>query len=133
MVAAGNHEEEYPCNSATDRFIAYNSRFKMPHISLTDKTHGNMYYSFRYGLVHFIVLNPYIDTRPTSPQYNWLQEELKSVERDLTPWICIVNHGPWYNSNTAHQNRNEPQFEMKIHMEHLFFEHKVDLVISGTE
>nr|CCA24554.1 Iron(III)zinc(II) purple acid phosphatase putative [Albugo laibachii Nc14] len=132
MVASGNHEEEEPCKAKTDPFISYQKRFCMPYVSEPDSLQqGNLYYGIRVGMTHFIILSPYIDTTRNSSQYRWLEEELGRVNRALTPWLCVLMHGPWYNSNTAHQNRREPHFEMKKNMESLLYDNKVDVVISG--
>lgn len=40
---------------------------------------------------------------PPPLQYTWLEAELASVDRSLTPWLIVQFHAPWYNSNTAHQ------------------------------
>ncbi|DAZ94796.1 TPA: hypothetical protein N0F65_002409 [Lagenidium giganteum] len=130
MVAAGNHEEEQPCRPDTDRFVAYQSRFRMPFDDSDPLQTGNLYYAFRYGMVHFIVLTPYIPTAPSSKQYQWLEAELKRVDRKLTPWLAVIMHGPWYNSNTAHQGA-EPHHFMKIDMEDILFQYNVDVVLAG--
>ncbi|TMW56384.1 hypothetical protein Poli38472_006394 [Pythium oligandrum] len=130
MVSVGNHEEERPCQDGADRFVAYQKRFRMPYDVDDGKQAKNQYYGFRVGMVHFIVVHPYTATDANSPQYQWLSEELGRVDRTLTPWVVVIMHGPWYNSNTAHQGR-EPHLRMKDDMEDLLFEHKVDLVFSG--
>lgn len=128
MVSAGNHEEEQPCQHNVDHFIAYQTRFRMPYPMASQDR--NLYYAFRVGMVHFIILTPYTSTDSTSPQFKWLRGELANVNRSLTPWVVVIMHGPWYNSNTAHQG-HEPHHAMKNHMEDLLFEYKVDIVFSG--
>jgi hypothetical protein len=49
---------------------------------------GSSYYSFDIGLAHFINLNVY-DTRDDS-QLLWLENDLKSVDRAVTPWVRIL-------------------------------------------
>ncbi|KAJ0408015.1 hypothetical protein P43SY_000219 [Pythium insidiosum] len=131
MVSAGNHEEERPCEHGGDRFLAYQARFRMPFDpSPSGNQRKNLYYGFRVGLVHFIVLTPYVPSDAASPQYEWLQAELSRIDRRVTPWVVVIMHGPWYNSNTAHQG-HEPHVAMKGAMEDLLFEHKIDLVFAG--
>jgi hypothetical protein len=132
MVAAGNHEEEHPCQADVDRFVAYQVRFRMPFERHSHLQRRNLFYGFRVGMVHVIVLTPYAASGKESAQYEWLEEELMHhVDRKITPWVCVIMHGPWYNSNKAHQGA-EPHVPMKHNMEDLLYEHKVDLVISGT-
>ena len=137
MVTCGNHEIEQetlsPEQDAPPPFLAYQSRFFMPSQE-SHATKGNLYYSFSFGMVHTIVLNPYIPFDEFSTQYQWLERDLEQqyfTSRD-DRWIIVMMHGPWYNSNKGHQNQtHEPQFQMKESMESLLYQYKVDLVISG--
>lgn len=129
MVAPGNHEIEPTMGFHT--FLAYQSRFHMPS-SQSRSNAGNLYYSFDIGMVHFIILTPYSLSMKHSPQYQRLIQDLVKVDRDVTPWIFVVMHGPWYNSNRAHQNILEPQHRMKYNMEDLLYQHRVDAVFAGT-
>lgn len=131
MVSSGNHEEEHPCQAEVSPFVAYQERFRMPFVRPSRLQRRNLYYAFRVGLVHFIVLTPYVDSSAASLQYQWLQEELAGrVDRSVTPWLIVIMHGPWYNSNTAHQG-NEPHMIMKKNMEDILFRYQADLTIAG--
>lgn len=131
MVSAGNHEQEWPCQQDVDSFVAYQKRFRMPFDPLDSLQRGNLYFAFRLGMVHFVVVTPYVAFDATSNQYKWLEQELSQrVDRSVTPWVCVLMHGPWYNSNTAHQGMEEHAI-MKQAMEQVLFEHQVDLVLSG--
>jgi hypothetical protein len=67
---------------------------------------------------------------PGSTQYQWLLEELKSVDREQTPWLLVTIHVPIYNTFDAH--RHDAQIiAAKEHLESLFVEYKVNLVING--
>jgi len=65
MVSVGNHESEchsFVCQAQKDtlalklnNFTAYNKRWHMP--SASSKGVNNMWYSFDYGLVHFVSIN----------------------------------------------------------------------------
>lgn len=33
-----------------------------------------------------------------SPQYEWMENDLKSVNRTLTPWVVLAGHRPMYAS-----------------------------------
>ncbi|KAF4320107.1 hypothetical protein BBO99_00002441 [Phytophthora kernoviae] len=130
MVSPGNHEEERPCQTDVSKFVAYQVRFRMPYERENSLQRRNLYYGFRVGLTHFIIMTPYVDSSPTSLQYKWFEQELLRVDRSVTPWVVVIMHGPWYNSNTAHQGM-EPHMIMKKHMEELFYHYKVDLAIAG--
>ena len=108
-------------------FTSYETRFLMPQITkaeigrATSKSDfdlnkmyklkydfGNSYYSFIYGPTHNIVLNAFADFEPTSKQYQWLVHELKSVNRESSPWLTITIHCPMYSTFLQHHNDPQP-------------------------
>ncbi|XP_031270846.1 probable purple acid phosphatase 20 [Pistacia vera] len=128
MVTQGNHEiERIPLFHNTP-FTSYNSRWRMPFEE--SGSTSNLYYSFNTAGVHVVMLGSYTDFEPNSEQYKWLEQDLKNIDRKITPWIVVVIHAPWYNSNTAHQGENE-SVEMKKAMEELLYEARVDIVFAG--
>merc|ERR1719231_163046 len=92
-----------------------NSRFNMP--SLESNGSLNMWYSFNYGPIHFIVINTETDF-PNAPEegrdedfqkagffgekrdtyLNWLENDLKMAngeeERKRRPWVVALGHRP---------------------------------------
>ncbi|OWZ23938.1 Iron(III)-zinc(II) purple acid phosphatase [Phytophthora megakarya] len=130
MIAPGNHEMELPCQPDVSEFVAYQTRFRMPYERENRLQRRNLYYGFRVGFVHFIILTPYVDSTSTSLQYEWVQQEFQRVDRSITPWVVVIMHGPWYNSNTAHQGM-EPHMGMKKNMEDILYRNKVDVIVAG--
>jgi hypothetical protein len=156
MVAAGNHEIE--CDAETFvPFLAYENRFYMPNriqeaeIDAVEERYrngpwgcatpsdflgkydyGNAYYSFDYGMIKTIVLSSYSDTRKGSIQYNWLIEELKSVDRKKHPWLLVMMHTQFYTTFQAHNNEEQTTI-MREAMEELFLVHGVNFVFSGHD
>ncbi|EQC41203.1 hypothetical protein SDRG_01179 [Saprolegnia diclina VS20] len=128
MVGPGNHEIELSCS--LQPFVAYQARFRMPAAE-SGAPRGNLFYAFDLGMLHVIVLTPYVPTFRGSSQYAWLQRDLGRVDRSRTPWVLVLMHAPWYNSNTAHQNHHEPQHVMKKDMETLLYEARVNAVFAG--
>lgn len=79
---------------------------------------SNFWYSFDYGLAHFIILNTETDLpvglqAPDAPggtdagadngpfgypnqQYDWFENDLASIDREKTPWVVVGLHRPWY-------------------------------------
>ena len=78
-----------------------------PSVYLADYNYGNSFYSFESGLVHFIFLNPYTPSQQGSKQQMFLLEDLRALDRKRTPWIVVVTHCPFYNSNKAHRNESQ--------------------------
>lgn len=152
MVAAGNHEIE--SDSLTGHnFVAYQSRFNMPALAppvLRPNTsqigcrmkkcvpsiftsvydYGNSFYSFNAVSAHVVVLNPYTQTWPGSPQYEWLLQDLASVNRSETPWVWAVTHCPFYTSSEHHRVESQT-IAMREHMEELLLRHRVNAIFSG--
>ena len=110
--AIGNHENESPL---------YYGYFYLPHNN-PDSTES--YYSFDYGNSHFISLDTEIPYGPTSPQYQWLEADLKSTY-DKTYVFVFMHQHPYcaggHDSNIA----------LRIALCPLFEEYKVDIVFSG--
>nr|GMD65668.1 purple acid phosphatase 23 [Ipomoea batatas] len=124
MVIEGNHEIEPQAEGTT--FQSYLTRFSVP--SKESGSTSNFYYSFNAGGVHFIMLGAYVDYNRTGAQYSWLLEDLKKLDRSITPWLVAAWHSPWYNSYSSHYQ----EFEcMRLEMEEVLYQYGVDIVFSG--
>ncbi|MBA0599894.1 hypothetical protein Gorai_006094 [Gossypium raimondii] len=127
MVIEGNHEIEPQAAGIT--FKSYLTRFAVP--AKESGSSSNLYYSFDAGGVHFIMLGAYVDYNSTGEngaQYAWLKEDLRKVDRTVTPWLVAAWHPPWYNSYSSHYQ----EFEcMRQEMEQLLYHYGVDIVFSG--
>nr|GMD44443.1 probable purple acid phosphatase 20 [Ipomoea batatas] len=128
MVTQGNHEVESIPLLHSNRFTAYNARWQMPYEE--SGSESNLFYSFDVAGVHVVMLGSYADFEAGTDQYRWLKADLGKVERAKTPWVIVIVHAPWYNSNTAHQGEYEGD-GMKAAMEELLFEAKTDIVFAG--
>ncbi|XP_043688128.1 purple acid phosphatase 18-like [Telopea speciosissima] len=125
MVVEGNHEKEIiPFFKAG--FQAYNARWKMPFEE--SGSNSNLYYSFEVAGVHVIMLGSYADYDEYSDQYSWLKADLLKVDRNKTPWLIVLFHAPWYNSNKAHHGEGD---HMRAVMEPLLHAARVDIVLTG--
>lgn len=158
-VAPGNHEIE--CDNITRSiFVPYEHYFHNPNrikdadmVPITEQyrqslwqcncatasdfnghyNYGNSFYSFDHGLIHFIILNSYTDTRNGSPQYQWLEQELQhNFNRTHTPWLIVSFHSPFYTTFEGHVNESQAM-RMKASMEPLFNKYGVNLVVNGHD
>lgn len=50
------------------------------------------------------------------------------MDRKKTPWLIVLFHVPWYNSNKAHQGEGD---DMMVAMEPLLYAANVDIVLAG--
>ncbi|XP_010907143.1 purple acid phosphatase 22 isoform X2 [Elaeis guineensis] len=127
MVTEGNHEIETFLILHSHPFDAYNSRWRMPYEESSSTS--NLYYSFDVaGAIHVIMLGSYTDFDSKSDQYKWLVKDLAKVDRGKTPWLIVLLHAPWYNTNTAHQGEGEA---MRKAMESLLYNARVDAIFVG--
>lgn len=156
QVTAGNHEIE--CDAKThETFAAYENRFRMPNPTGPAEIEpipadeidplwgcgtpsifrgaydgGNSYYAFTYGMVRFLALSPYSDTSLGSRQYRWIEDELRAVDRTVTPWVVVVHHVQFYTTFLAHNDEAQTTV-MRQAVEPLFVKYGVNLVVSGHD
>ncbi|KAK4266649.1 hypothetical protein QN277_027539 [Acacia crassicarpa] len=124
MVIEGNHEIELQAENQT--FVSYSSRFAFP--SEESGSSSTFYYSFNAGGVHFLMLGAYTSYNKSGDQYRWLERDLASVDREVTPWLVATWHPPWYSTYKAHYREAEC---MRVEMEDLLYKYGVDLVFNG--
>lgn len=126
MVTQGNHEQEMIPIINPKGFKAYNSRWPMPYKE--SGSGSNLYYSFDVVGTHIIMLGSYAEFSSDSDQYKWLANDLAKIDRSITPWVVVLLHAPWYNSNLAHQGEGE---SMRVAMEEMLYNSRVDVVFAG--
>ncbi|GAB4853856.1 prolyl aminopeptidase [Ancistrocladus abbreviatus] len=124
---AGNHEIDFdPEIGENEPFKPFTHRYHTPY-----KTSGStapFWYSIKRASAYIIVLSSYSAYGKYTPQYEWLQNELPKVNRSETPWLIVLMHSPWYNSNNYHYMEGET---MRVMYESWFTNYKVDVVFAG--
>ncbi|CAI8008592.1 Probable inactive purple acid phosphatase 27 [Geodia barretti] len=137
MVCIGNHERDYPntnglfnvTDSAGECGVPYENRFAMP-----TPAPDQPWYGFDYGSAHFVLMSTEHFFDPTSPQYQFLDAHLKSVDRSRTPWLIFAGHRPMYVDSTGdkHSDSQQPVAKLlRTYLEPLLHEYKVDLALWG--
>ncbi|CAF2032557.1 unnamed protein product, partial [Brassica napus] len=127
IFAAGNHEIDFaPEIGEPHAFKPYMHRY--PNSYKSSGSISPLWYSVRRGPAHIIILSSYSAYGKYTPQYLWLEQELKNVNREETPWLIVIVHSPWYNSNNYHYMEGE---SMRIAFESWLVNSKVDLVLAG--
>ncbi|XP_057306826.1 uncharacterized protein LOC130645009 isoform X4 [Hydractinia symbiolongicarpus] len=145
MVGLGNHEQDHTSGGVKDPSHApgeggfrpswFNGgddsggecgvpmykRFHMP-----DNGNAVWWYSYDFGLVHFIMMSTEHDYSPGSRQYKWLENDLRNVNRSLTPWVIIGGHRAMYCSESI-----KSDYIVSVNMQRLFedllYKYRVDL------
>eukprot|EP00850_Spirogloea_muscicola_P020604 SM000221S06942 [mRNA] locus=s221:97154:100258:+ [translate_table: standard] len=129
---AGNHELETVAvwNASATPFISYTNRIPghltTPIGATTPK--APFFYSFNTGLVHVIALSSYEAFTKYTQQYNWLNLDLASINRAVTPFVVVFFHNPWYNTDVSHYLEGE---SMRQDYETFLYNAKVDLIVAG--
>lgn len=113
MTVPGNHEV-----GDGEQYLNYNPRYPMP--SVQSGSTDNTYWSRDIESMHVtkllslgcseegcvdqvIGLNAYAGTSPSSVMYRWLANDMRTIDRTRTPWVIVMMHTPWYNSNSGHE------------------------------
>ncbi|CAF0993366.1 unnamed protein product [Didymodactylos carnosus] len=140
MTCPGNHEYTY-------NFSQYVAKFSMPGENNSYGGDSNHFYSFNIGSMHVISLSTEFyyfleyGFKQIETQYHWLEEDLKKVNREQTPWLVTMGHRPMYCSNNdgddcTHYSSRVRKGLPLIHaygLEDLFFQYGVDLELWAHE
>eukprot|EP00884_Botryococcus_braunii_P016935 jgi/Botrbrau1/3925/Bobra.0365s0001.1 len=119
-------QQTCPSNATIIKFSSFKARYPMPNNE--SGSPDPSFYSFDVGGAHVIGLSSYIPFQRGSPQYQWLQNDLRQVNRTVTPWLIVLFHASWYNSYSDHYMENEC---MRQEIEPLLYEYGVDLAFTG--
>lgn len=129
LFVAGNHD--VTSNGVESQ--AYHTRYPSPHRS--SGSASPEWWSLDVGLAHVIGFSSYAPSKgpgafdgADAPLTRWLEKDLKKVNRAITPWIIVVFHVPWYNSNHGHFKEAE---RARVALEKLLYEAGVDVVLNG--
>jgi len=148
MIAIGNHEYDHTGTGGDDPSGASGDGFHPKWGNYGDDSGGEcgvpayhhfkapaggnsiFWYSFNYGNVHFTVISSEHDFTPGSEQYNWMQQDLASVDRSVTPWIVFNSHRPMYSSEN-YPSDWEVAVNMQAAFEPLLHQYEVDIMLTG--
>eukprot|EP01129_Flabellula_baltica_P001237 TRINITY_DN1112_c0_g2_i1.p1 TRINITY_DN1112_c0_g2~~TRINITY_DN1112_c0_g2_i1.p1 ORF type:complete len:519 (+),score=87.76 TRINITY_DN1112_c0_g2_i1:17-1573(+) len=131
MVTPGNHE--IGVIGLLNTTLGYPYRFSLPGKNLIGTELDNLFYSYNYHNVHVIAIDTesILDTPEiTREQRDWLENDLKSVDRQKYPWVFVYGHRPLYCSNTNADCTHFAEY-LREKLESLFYKYKVDLVFMA--
>lgn len=101
------------------------------------------WYSFDYGMVHVVMIDTETDFKdaPDGPygsaglnsgpfgaanqQIQFLEADLASVDREVTPWVIVAGHRPWYTTG------GEGCTSCQVAFESIMYKYGVDLGVFG--
>eukprot|EP00039_Didymoeca_costata_P023149 m.6158 g.6158 ORF g.6158 m.6158 type:complete len:635 (+) comp3490_c0_seq1:62-1966(+) len=83
------------------------------------------WYSFEQGPVHIVMMNTEMNSSVGTKQYDFLKQDLASVNRSATPWVFLSGHRQLISGNDAN-----PANDLND-VEDLLMTYKVDLAFWG--
>ncbi|ETI47631.1 hypothetical protein F443_08186 [Phytophthora nicotianae P1569] len=119
-ITSSGHLNMYPypedMELEAENYLGYIKRVYTP---ITDdaKTALHTWYSVDIGLIHCVFLDDYTGSRGTNTtlvgtaawladrnaQLEWVKSDLENVDRNVTPWVVVIKHNPYYNTWSNHQ------------------------------
>eukprot|EP01133_Synstelium_polycarpum_P018257 gene18257-21849_t len=135
MVSIGNHEWDYTkqsfrpswSNYGTDSGgecgVPFNNRY---HMTGEEGPARNLWFSYDYGPIHFVQMSAEHDFLIGSPQNDWIENDLKNVDRSVTPFVVFSGHRPMYCSTD--QAGEAPMYaHLRENIEPLLIKYNVSL------
>eukprot|EP00775_Hariotina_reticulata_P003562 gene3562-3830_t len=137
LYTPGNHESDGPklsqrapfasgVDSGGECSIPYRKLTRMPQPAGPDSD----YYSWEAGTVHFLHFSSEQTFSKGSQQYNWIRQDLRSVNRTITPWVVISMHRPIYGDAPDKGDQDVARL-LQQELEPLLVAQQVDLVLTG--
>ena len=68
-----------------------------------------------------------------SEQYQWLEQDLKAVDRSITPWIVVTAHRMMYSTQLCEESDYNVSLVFRKHVEPLLLQFAVDAVMVGHQ
>ena len=77
---------------ATIKFCSHQTQIPMP----APASRQHPYWSYDIGLIHFVGMSTEHNYTLNSPQYRFLEHDLRKVNRTRTPWVVFTGHRSAY-------------------------------------
>jgi len=151
MVGIGNHEYDFIAGGQNDPSHAGGDGFHpswgnygddsagecgVPTVArFSSPTNGNglFWYSFDYGNVHVLMFSTEHNWTRGSDQYNWIQQDLASVNKTITPWIVMAGHRMMYTTQMPRGSDFPVSIQMRAEVEPLLYQYGVNLYFDGHQ
>ena len=149
MTSPGNHEiQSGEADSSSLYFAQYRNRFTMPRAMGSGSTDGSdtdegmdMWHSYNLGGIHFISYSSEVFFSATdetqSRMVQWLTVDLAAANtaeaRAAQPWVVAYAHRPMYCSNVDGDDCTKVDSVVRLALEDLMYENKVDLIFEAHE
>lgn len=137
-VCQGNHEIWFNFTSYRARFAMPPAKqYTLPNGTVVGGMNNNSYHSLDIGPLHLV----FFDTETAldagnvdqGDQLAWLEADLGSVHRDVTPWVVAGAHRPLYCTNDGGKDTDCNVYAplLRSQAEHIFLSTRTDLVLAA--
>ena len=140
ITTVGNHEADDP-QLPYDAFegLSFDSKGECSipyyhYMRPAQMEADRMWYSTDLGAAHLVQLSTEQEITPGSPQYEFLAQDLKGVDRSKTPWLIVNWHRPMYLDQPNFTNVTGDSIiaeKLQSIVEPLLVEYQADVVFSG--
>eukprot|EP00595_Chromulina_sp_UTEXLB2642_P001957 CAMPEP_0196767476 /NCGR_PEP_ID=MMETSP1095-20130614/41543_1 /TAXON_ID=96789 ORGANISM="Chromulina nebulosa, Strain UTEXLB2642" /NCGR_SAMPLE_ID=MMETSP1095 /ASSEMBLY_ACC=CAM_ASM_000446 /LENGTH=246 /DNA_ID=CAMNT_0042135831 /DNA_START=379 /DNA_END=1116 /DNA_ORIENTATION=+ len=100
LTTIGNHESDWPDSATLDYGSSSGGECGVLSTTLlpmpSPASLNEPWWSYDIGIIHIVGISTEHDISVRSNQYKWLENDLKSVNRTLTPWIIVSGHRSLY-------------------------------------
>jgi hypothetical protein len=138
LTTVGNHETDWydsaslysNADSGGECGVLATRLLPMPAPATTNQP----WWSYDVGMIHFVGMSTEHEYAIGSKQYLWLEHDLKSVDRTVTPWIIFGGHRAMYlNSNYGGSETSDITVmdKMILNIEPLLYKYRVNLGFYG--
>lgn len=138
LSIVGNHEVDYPGTSVYYKGTDSGGECGVPALTFLPEpypaTIAAPWWSYDIGLIHFVSISTEHDFRRGSAQYAWLVNDLKSINRTLSPWVVFSGHRPMYVNSKSDGRFDSDQVVARLlrsNLEDLLLQYKVNLAVYG--
>ena len=104
LTTVGNHESDWPLSASLFNTTDSGGECGQMNFNLLPMpkaaTANAPYWSYEVGLIHFVGMSTEHNFTECTAQYDFLEQDLRSVDRTKTPWIIFQGHRPMYVSST---------------------------------
>ncbi|KAJ1434319.1 Metallo-dependent phosphatase-like protein, partial [Ochromonadaceae sp. CCMP2298] len=138
LSTVGNHESDWydsasyfsNGDSGGECGVLTTKLLPMPAPATTNKP----WWSYEVGMMHFVGMSTEHEYEVGSEQYKWLEADLASVDRDITPWIIFGGHRAMYlNSDYGGSEGSDISVmdRLILNIEPLLYKYRVNLGFYG--
>lgn len=138
LSTVGNHESDWydsaslysNADSGGECGVLTTKLMTMPSPATTNKP----WWSYDVGMIHFVGMSTEHEYAIGSEQYNWLEKDLASVDRTVTPWVIFGGHRAMYiNSNYGGAATSDISVMdyMILNIEPLLYKYRVNVGFYG--